>query len=272
MCPHLAFFSPYAPLSFVTLESFVGKDLGRLRYSLCPTDVFISDIFPPCHSAHPPQHPHLIYFWSCFLSFRCCVGICPKPMYWSPHSCVNVPSHFTDILLSHNTTLHEVQCLHSALNICVVSVPVPPVSSTLDPWYFKWWIMCSPPQGFEPAPFIGSPNLKSTTWVLGLLILPSSALLQVSKYYIVYVSSSPCHTMSCGNIIVPGSSKKRSWEEHVDVVKKSSSRMYCLSKLNSLPITPEILNVFYTSTIVSVWRYSLVCGGSKCVKRETSHR
>ena len=35
------------------------------------------------------------------------------------------------------------------------------------------------------------------------------------------------------------------------IVKKLNSRMYCLRKLNSFHITPYILNVFYTSTIVS---------------------
>ena len=44
--------------------------------------------------------------------------------------------------------------------------------------------------------------------------------------------------------------------------------MYCLRKLNSFHITPEILNVFYTSTIVSVWRYCLVCWGGNVSKRE----
>ena len=44
---------------------------------------------------------------------------------------------------------------------------------------------------------------------------------------------------------------KLSWGDHVDlIVKKLNSRMYCLRKLNSFHITPEILNVFYTSTIV----------------------
>ena len=53
---------------------------------------------------------------------------------------------------------------------------------------------------------------------------------------------------------------KLSWGDHVDfIVKKLNSHMYCLRKLNSFHITPDILNVFYTSTIVSVWRYCLVC-------------
>ena len=62
---------------------------------------------------------------------------------------------------------------------------------------------------------------------------------------------------------------KLSWGDHVDfIVKKLSSRMYCLRKLNSFHITPEILNVFYSSTIVSVWRYCLVCWGGNVSKRE----
>ena len=54
--------------------------------------------------------------------------------------------------------------------------------------------------------------------------------------------------------IVPDN--KLSWGDHVDlIVKKLNSRIYCLRKLNSSHITPEILNVFCTSTIVSVWGY-----------------
>ena len=62
---------------------------------------------------------------------------------------------------------------------------------------------------------------------------------------------------------------KLTWGDHVDfIVKKLNSRMYCLRKLNSFHITPEILNVFYSSTIVSVWRYCLVCWGGNVSKSE----
>ena len=44
--------------------------------------------------------------------------------------------------------------------------------------------------------------------------------------------------------------------------------MYCLRKLNYLHITPEIINVFYTSAIVSVWRYCLVCWGGNVSNNE----
>ena len=67
---------------------------------------------------------------------------------------------------------------------------------------------------------------------------------------------------------------KLSCGDHMDfIVKNLNSRMYCLRKLNSFHVTPEILDVFYISTIVSVWRYCLVCcwGGnvSKSEKRRT---
>ena len=63
---------------------------------------------------------------------------------------------------------------------------------------------------------------------------------------------------------------KLSWGDHMDfIVKKLNSRMYCLRKLNSVLITPEILNVFYTSTIVSVWRYCRVCSGGVVSKSKT---
>ena len=48
----------------------------------------------------------------------------------------------------------------------------------------------------------------------------------------------------------------------------NSPRMYCLRKLNFFHITPEILNVFYSSTIVSVWTYCLVCWGGNVSKSE----
>ena len=46
------------------------------------------------------------------------------------------------------------------------------------------------------------------------------------------------------------------------IVKKLNSRKY------SFHITPEILNIFYTSTIVSVCRYCLVCWEGNVSKSE----
>ena len=43
-----------------------------MRYSRFPSTVFSSDRIPPCHASYPPQHPHLIYFQSCVLSFHRC--------------------------------------------------------------------------------------------------------------------------------------------------------------------------------------------------------
>ena len=48
----------------VPLKSFFCNFLGRLHHYCCHSNVFISDFIPPCHSAHPFQHPHLIYFLS----------------------------------------------------------------------------------------------------------------------------------------------------------------------------------------------------------------
>ena len=62
---------------------------------------------------------------------------------------------------------------------------------------------------------------------------------------------------------------KLTWGDHVDfIVKKLNSRMFCLRKLNSFHITPEIFNVFYSSTIVSIWRYCLVCWRGNVSKSE----
>ena len=62
-CPHLTFFSLYLRLFHphhlaVPLQSFFCHFLGRLPHPCCPSNVFISDLIPPCHSAHPSQHPH----------------------------------------------------------------------------------------------------------------------------------------------------------------------------------------------------------------------
>ena len=66
VCPHLTFFSLCALLSFSlhgrTTSVVFCTFLGRLHHSCCPSNVFISDVIPPCHSTHPSQHPRLIYF------------------------------------------------------------------------------------------------------------------------------------------------------------------------------------------------------------------
>ena len=71
VCSHLAFFPRRAPLSFSshgpTTSIVFCHFRARLRYS-CLSIVFISDLIPPCHSAHPSQHHHVIYFLSCFFT------------------------------------------------------------------------------------------------------------------------------------------------------------------------------------------------------------
>ena len=91
VCPHLTFFSQCNVLLFhsthmaVPLQSFFCNFLGRLHHSCCPSNVFISDRIPPCHSAHQSQHPHLIYFYSCLLSPCCRLGLCTIQQSWSDH-------------------------------------------------------------------------------------------------------------------------------------------------------------------------------------------
>ena len=192
VCPHLAVFSLCIPLSFssymaIPLQSFFCNFLGRLHHSCCPSNVFISDLFPPCHSTHPSQHPHLIYFQSCFLSPRCCPGICTIQQSWSDHSFVNLSlqCHRHPPVIQHSTASLPVS--HAALTLCVISVVMPPVSSTLAPSYLKRCTRCSSSPriltGSLPWP-LSCPNLKSMNWVFGLLILiplSSDAHLQVSN-------------------------------------------------------------------------------------------
>ena len=47
---------------------------------------------------------------------------------------------------------------------------------------------------------------------------------------------------------------KVSWKHHVHaVVKKVHSRLYCLRKLGSFDVRKEIVQMFYTATISSVY-------------------
>ena len=74
----------------VPLQSFFCNFLGSLHHSCCPSNVFILDFIPSCHSAHPSQHPHLIFFLWCFLSPRCCPGIRTIQQSWFDHILVNL--------------------------------------------------------------------------------------------------------------------------------------------------------------------------------------
>ncbi|KAJ8036125.1 hypothetical protein HOLleu_20002 [Holothuria leucospilota] len=61
-----------------------------------------------------------------------------------------------------------------------------------------------------------------------------------------------------------------SWKDHIDfLIKNLNVRMYCMRKLHSFYVSPEILSVFYNSVICSVWRYRLLAWGgniSQCEK------
>ena len=67
--PHLAFFSRCAPLSFSTHGLPLQLFFCNFNVSCCPSDVFISDVIPPCHSAHTYMHPYLIYLSRAYCLF-----------------------------------------------------------------------------------------------------------------------------------------------------------------------------------------------------------
>ena len=62
---------------------------------------------------------------------------------------------------------------------------------------------------------------------------------------------------------------KMTWEIQIDqIIKKLNSRMCCLRKMSSFHVRPEILKMFYNSTICGVWRYCLICWGGNVCKKE----
>ena len=99
MC-HLAFVSLCGPLSFsshgrTTPVVFPVICLDACdTHSCCLSNVFISNLIPPCHSTHPSHHLHLIYFLSRFLSSRCCPGLCTIQQSWPDHSFLNLSLRF----------------------------------------------------------------------------------------------------------------------------------------------------------------------------------
>ena len=186
----------------VPLQLFFCTFLGRLHHSCCPSNVLISDRIPPCHSAHPSQHPHLIYFLSCMLSSRCCPVLCTIQQSWSDHIFENLPLqlHWHPPVTQHSTASLPVS---PSCTLCEIYVVMPPVSSTLAPIYLKRCTRCSSSPriltGSLPWP-LSCPNVKAMNWVFGLLILmplSSKALLRVSKYSVMSVSSSPYRIHSC---------------------------------------------------------------------------
>ena len=54
--------------------------------------------------------------------------------------------------------------------------------------------------------------------------------------------------------------EKLAWTAHVDnIIKRLNSRMFCSRKLGRFCVRTYILNFFYQSTIMGVWRYCLIC-------------
>ena len=83
MSIYLQFVSRCVPISFTshgrTTSVVFYNFIGRL-HSCCPSNVFISDRIPPCHSAHPSKHSsssHLLLYSraSCPLVHGCHAGL-----------------------------------------------------------------------------------------------------------------------------------------------------------------------------------------------------
>ena len=129
--------------------------------------------------------------------------LCAIQQSWSDHKCVNLSLHFNwhPPVTQHSTASLPVSpcCTHSLRNLCCHA------SCLLYAWteiYLKWCTLCSSSPriltGSLPWP-LSCPRLKSTNWVVGLLVfipMSSNALLQVSKCSVMSVSSSP-HSIHC---------------------------------------------------------------------------
>ena len=62
---------------------------------------------------------------------------------------------------------------------------------------------------------------------------------------------------------------KLTWGDHVDaLIKKLNPRLYCLRKLSHFNVCPEILEIFYTSTLEGVLRFCLICWGGNVSETE----
>ena len=145
------------------------------------------------------------------LIVRLVLSLLPRSLHHTtelvwPQLCKLFPS--VSMASSSHTTLHCISSSFSMLHsLCVISVAMSPVSSTLEPRYLKCYTLCSSSPNRLSSLAIAMSIIKSMNWVFGLLILiplSSNALLQVSKYSVIYVSPSPQSTMSSANNIDPG--------------------------------------------------------------------
>ena len=63
--------------------------------------------------------------------------------------------------------------------------------------------------------------------------------------------------------------KKLSYKQNLkSIMKKTHSRLYCLSKLRSFNISTELLQMFYTSTVRSVLTFGSACLGGNVAKQD----
>ena len=62
---------------------------------------------------------------------------------------------------------------------------------------------------------------------------------------------------------------KLNWQPNTEaVIKKVQSRMHCLRKLRSFEIDQKILQIFYSSSVLSVLTFGAVCWGGNVAERE----
>lgn len=60
-----------------------------------------------------------------------------------------------------------------------------------------------------------------------------------------------------------------SWKHNTDaIVKKTNTRMYCLRKLRSFNVAPQLLQMFYSSVVCSVLTFGSTCWGGNVSKQD----
>ena len=52
------------------------------------------------------------------------------------------------------------------------------------------------------------------------------------------------------------------------IIKKTHSRLYCLRKLTSFHVSSELLRMFYTSTVSSVFTFGSACWGGNAAQQD----
>ena len=113
----LLFHSPHLT---VPLQSFFCRFLGRLHNSCCPSNVFISDVNPPCDQAHPSQRPRLLPV------VLLVPLLLPRSLHnttelvWPQLCKLSLRFHWHPPVIQHSTESRPVPpcCTHSLRNCC----------------------------------------------------------------------------------------------------------------------------------------------------------